>query len=207
MRLRDPTHVFEGEISPRTARIAETISMIGQPIFLPIPVFAILCTLAGDVGEYLKVFGISLLFVVVLPTVLTFYFSAKVGRKDGDIPDKNQRWPPMILGIVSYSLGATVLYAVEAPMVVTVLMLCYAVVTLAMMLITFHWKISIHSVGVIGPTMALAYAFWPWGLLFALLFPPIVWSRYVLKKHTPAQLAGGAAAGIIITGSLFLLLL
>ena len=76
-----------------------------------------------------------------------------------------------------------------------------------MTVITLYWKISIHAVGVIGPTMALSYAFWPWGLLFILVLPPIVWSRYVLKKHTPAQLVAGALVGFVITGTVFLLLL
>ena len=207
MRLRDPTHLFEGEISPRTYRIANTFSVVGQPIFIPIPVFILLATKIDDPGKCALAIIVSLLFVTVIPTVVTYYFSLKLGRKDGDIPDRTLRFKPMMLGTASYVIGTGVLYLMDVPKVMTVLMLCYAVVTLAMMIITFYWKISIHSVGVIGPTMALAYAFWPWGLLFALIFPPIVWSRYVLKKHTPAQLAGGAIAGIIITGSLFLLLL
>lgn len=203
MELRDPTHVFEGEISPRTYRIATAISLVFQPFFVPIPVFAILCLITGDVAEYFKFFGISLFFVVILPTVFTYYFSMKLGRKDGDIPDRTLRWPPMVFGIVSYCLGTLVLYEMSAPMVITVLMLCYAVVTEAIMLITFFWKISVHAVGVMGPTMALAYTFWPWGLLFILVLPPIVWSRYVLKKHTPAQLAGGIIVGVVITSILF----
>ncbi len=207
MALKDPTHVFEGEISPRTYRVANTVSIIGQPIFLPIPVFALLCTLVSDPGEYLKIFGISLLFVVILPTVITYYFSIKEGRRDGDIPDRTKRFVPMIIGTVSYAIGTAVLYLVDAPKIVTVLMLCYAIVTFVMTVITLYWKISIHAVGVIGPTMALSYAFWPWGLLFILLLPPIVWSRYVLKKHTPAQLAAGALVGFLITGTAFLLLL
>jgi len=40
-----------------------------------------------------------------------------------------------------------------------------------------------------------------------LLLPPIVWSRYVLKKHTPLQLAMGAILGVALTAVLFWLLL
>ena len=207
MALKDPTHMFEGEISPKAYRVASTLSMIFQPFFVPIPVFAILCLIIGDVGEYFKVFGTSMFFVVVLPAVFTYYFSMKLGRKDGDIPDRTLRWPPMVFGIVSYCLGTVVLYEMGAPMVITVLMLCYAVVTEAIMLITFYWKISVHAVGIMGPTMALAYAFWPWGLLFIVVLPPIVWSRYVLKKHTPAQLVGGIIVGVAITSVFFILLL
>lgn len=207
MILRDPTHRFEGELSPRTERIANSVSIIGQPIFVPIPAFALLCMLTDSAEEYLKIFGISLLFVVILPTAITYYFSIKQGRTDGDIPDRTKRYPPLIIGTASYAIGAAALYLAEAPRVITVLMACYAIVTFVMLLITTQWKISIHAVGVIGPTMALSYAFWPWGLLFILILPPIVWSRYVLRKHTPAQLVAGALVGFVITGIVFMLTL
>jgi len=207
MKLRDPTHLYEGEISPRTEKIANYISVIGQPVFIPIPVFILLATKISDPAKCALVIAISLFFVTVVPTAVTYYFSIKLGRRDGDIPDRTLRFKPMMLGVVSYLIGTLCLYFMDAPKVMTVLMLCYAIVTFVMTIITLYWKISIHSVGVVGPSMALAITFWPWGLLYILLLPPIVWSRYVLKRHTPAQLIAGALTGFLITGALFLLLL
>lgn len=207
MRLRDPTHLYEGEISPRTERIANIFSIVGQPIFIPIPVFILLATEIQDPGKCALAIIVSLLFVTVIPTAVTYYFSIKLGRKDGDIPDRTLRYKPMLMGTASYLIGTGALYLMEAPRLMTVLMLCYAIVTFVMTIITVYWKISIHSVGVVGPSMALAVAFWPWGLLYLLLLPPIAWSRYVLKRHTPAQLVAGALCGFIITGTMFLLLL
>ena len=207
MKLRDPTHLYEGDISPRTERIANILSIAGQPVFIPIPVFILLATKISDPAKCILVILVSLLFVTVIPTVVTYYFSIKLGRKDGDIPDRTLRYRPMLLGTASYMVGTGVLYLMDAPRIMTVLMLCYALVTLVMTIITVYWKISIHSVGVIGPSMALAVTFWPWGLLYILLLPPIAWSRYMLKRHTPAQLVAGAAMGFIITGIMFLLLL
>jgi len=207
MKLRDPTHLYQGEISPKTERVANYISVIGQPVFIPIPVFILLATKISDPVKCALVIIVSLFFVTVVPTAVTYYFSIKLGRRDGDIPDRTLRFKPMMLGVVSYLIGTLCLYLMDAPKVMTVLMLCYAVVTFVMTIITLYWKISIHSVGVVGPSMALAVTFWPWGLLYILLLPPIVWSRYVLKRHTPAQLIAGALTGFLITGALFLLLL
>ena len=207
MKLRDPTHLYGGEISPRTERIANILSIAGQPVFIPIPVFILLATKISDPVKCISVILVSLLFVTVIPTAVTYYFSIKLGRKDGDIPDRTLRYRPMLLGTASYIIGTGVLYLMDAPRLMTVLMLCYALVTLVMTIITVYWKISIHSVGVVGPSMALAIAFWPWGLLYILLLPPIAWSRYVLKRHTPAQIAAGALTGFAITGIMFLLLL
>jgi len=207
MKLRDPTHLYQGEISPKTERVANYISVIGQPVFIPIPVFILLATKISDPVKCALVIIVSLFFVTVVPTAVTYYFSIKLGRRDGDIPDRTLRFKPMMLGVVSYLIGTLCLYLMDAPKVMTVLMLCYAVVTFVMTIITLYWKISIHSVGVVGPSMALAVTFWPWGLLYILLLPPIAWSRYVLKRHTLAQLIAGALTGFLITGVLFLLLL
>ena len=207
MRLRDPTHLYEGEISPGTEKVATIFSVVGQPIFIPIPVFILLATMMDDPGKAVLTVLISLLFVTVIPTAVTYYFSIKLGRRDGDIPDRTLRFKPMMLGVLSYAIGTVILYLMDVPDIIWVLMLCYAIVTFVMTIITLYWKISIHSVGVAGPAMALSVVFWPWGLLFILVLPPIVWSRYVLKKHTPAQLAGGIIVGVVITSILFWLLL
>ena len=207
MRLRDPTHLYEGEISPRTERIANVISVVGQPIFIPIPVFILLATKIDDPVKAVLVVLVSLFFVTIVPTASTYYFSIKLGRKDGDIPDRRLRFKPMMIGVTSYAIGTVVLYLMDVPDIIWILMLCYAIVTLVMTIITLYWKISIHSVGIAGPAMALSVVFWPWGLLYFLLLPPIVSSRYVLRRHTPAQLVAGALTGFIITGIVFLILL
>ena len=207
MELHDPTHLYEGEISPKAERIANILSIAGQPVFIPIPVFILLATKISDPVRCMLVILVSLFFVTVIPTASTYYFSIKLGRKDGDIPDRTLRFKPMMIGVLSYVIGTIALYLMDAPDIIWVLMLCYAIVTLVMTIITLYWKISIHSVGVVGPSMALAVAFWPWGLLYILLLPPIAWSRYVLKRHTPMQIVAGALTGLVITGIMFLLLL
>ena len=207
MRLHDPTHLYEGEISPKAERVANILSIAGQPVFIPIPVFILLGAGIDDPVRCILVILVSLFFVTVIPTASTYYFSIKLGRKDGDIPDRTLRFKPMMIGVLSYVIGTVALYLMDAPDIMWVLMLCYATVTFVMTIITLYWKISIHSVGVIGPSMALAVTIWPWGLLYFLLFPPIAWSRYVLKRHTPAQIAAGALIGFFITGAMFLLLL
>ncbi|MEE3478032.1 MAG: hypothetical protein VZQ26_03735, partial [Methanomethylophilus sp.] len=76
-------------------------------------------------------------------------------------------------------------------------------VTFAITIITNWWKISIHACGMIGPGMAITYAFFPWGLIVFATVPFICWSRYVLRKHTPAQMAGGIIVGFVITAFIF----
>jgi membrane-associated phospholipid phosphatase len=141
---------------------------------------------------------------VILPIANIMYFSRRYQNADKlDVEKKEDRMLPLIAGVIGYIVGVALLLLLEAPWLATVLMICYAVVTFAILLITPYWKISVHSCGVIGPSVGLAVAFWPVGLVYFLLLPPIIWSRYVLKKHTPLQLVMGALVGFVITAIIF----
>jgi membrane-associated phospholipid phosphatase len=209
MVLHDPTQKFEGTISPRTEKIAKIFSLLGQPPFLALPVFLSIClTKSDDLTDGILYSVICFVSAVVIPVAVTLIFSKLTGNDDKlDVVNKEDRVAPMILGVIGYAAGAALLYFLNAPQLATVLMVCYAVVTAAMTVITPYWKISIHSCGVIGPSIGMALAFWPWGLLYFLIFPPVVWSRYVLKKHTPLQLTIGAVVGFILTTIIFWLML
>ncbi len=209
MGLHDPSKKYSGELSPGTERIAKIISLVEQPPFLSIPPFVIICMLMSeDLMKGLLCTGIAIFTGTVLPIVNILYFSKKYSNEDAlDVYRKEDRMFPLICGVLGYLLGVVLLYLVQAPWLATVLMLCYALVTAAIAVITPHWKISIHSCGVIGPSMGLAYGFWPFGMLYFLLLIPVVWSRYVLKKHTPLQLLMGAVVGFTITAVIFCILL
>ena len=203
--MHDLTHRFEGTISPEKEKIAKIISLIEQPPFVCIPVFVSICmALSDNLTTGILCSLVSILFATILPVAIVAYYAKKTGNAEKlDVVKKEDRIIPLIIGVLSYFIGVGLLYYLSAPNVATILMLCYAVVTAAIALITPFWKISIHSCGIIGPSIGLAIAFWPWGLLYFLLLPPVVWSRYVLKKHTPLQLLMGAVVGFTITAILF----
>ncbi len=206
MALRDPTHLFEGEVPERQQKVAKVISDILQPTLVSIPVFLLLCLLTSDPAEYAICASVSLFFAVVFP-VVEIAMWAKHKNTDGDIPNREDRFYPLLMGASSYAIGAAILFVIGAPRIVTALMVAYAVNTVAIMLISFRWKISIHATGVVGPTMALVYAFGSVGIILILTLPAIMWSRYVLKRHTPAQLVCGALMGFALTSVIFALML
>ena len=206
MALRDPTHLYDGEVPEGRRRFAEFISFIFQPTFISIPFFLVLCTTTKDLAEYAVCASISLFFAVVFP-VTEIALWARYKKTDGDIPNREDRFYPLLMGTVSYAIGAVLLFLVHAPSVVTASMTAYAVNTVAIMLISFYWKISIHAIGSVGPTMAMIYVFGPIAALLIVILPIIMWSRYVLRRHTPAQLVCGAALGFFLTLAIFALML
>lgn len=207
--MHDPTHKYQGELSPGKEKLAKFISLVEQPPFLAIPVFTAICmTKTDELMHGVVCTAASIFAATILPILVIAIFSKIYGNEDKlDVVKKEDRFLPLIFGVLSYVVGVVLLYFLEAPNLATVLMLCYALVTGAIFLITPFWKISIHSCGVIGPSMALTMAFWPYGLVYFLLLPPVIWSRYVLQKHTPLQLVMGAVVGFVITEIVFILLL
>ena len=203
--MHDPTKKFEGTLSPKTEKIAKIISFIGQPPFLSIvPFVSIFIALCDDLTNAIICSVAAVFAAVILPIANIMYFSRRYQNADKlDVEKKEDRMLPLIAGVIGYIVGVALLLLLEAPWLATVLMICYAVVTFAILLITPYWKISVHSCGVIGPSVGLAVAFWPVGLVYFLLLPPIIWSRYVLKKHTPLQLVMGALVGFVITAIIF----
>jgi membrane-associated phospholipid phosphatase len=79
--------------------------------------------------------------------------------------------------------------------------------TLCLFFINLYWKISIHTMGIAGPTTVLIFVFGYWGALLGLLLPPVIWSRVYLKKHTAAQAITGAILGFVLTAVALSLLL
>ena len=81
----------------------------------------------------------------------------------------------------------------------TALLLCYSINTGVVLLITFKWKISVHTTGLSGPVGALILLLGPIGALFGILYPILIWSRVTLKKHTLAQAIAGGVQGFFLT--------
>ena len=197
--VHDPTHLFEGQASPGTTRFAKIVSFIFQAPFISIPVFIALNMQASDTAMFAISTVICLLTATVIPVVTVQYFSVKFNNDDGDIVRREDRFLPLVCGTASYLLGYVLMLLVGAPAVSTTLMLCYVLCTGLIILISRYWKISIHSTGLMGPTIALAYAYGPVFLLILMFLPIIAYGRYVLRKHTPAQLVGGACFGTVVT--------
>ena len=128
----------------------------------------------------------------------------KVG--DLDVTDRSERKAPFMVSILVYTLGTVIMFALNAPPIVSALMFCYTTNTLVTFLISLHWKISVHAVGVAGPFTVLVYFFgWLYSPLLLLIIP-IGWSRIELNAHTLAQVVVGFLLSIVITWAQLVLL-
>lgn len=182
-------------------KLAHLISNVIHPIVLPIVAFWTLMRF----GFELPVERLSLyLLVVVLscsvaPALIVIALK-KMGKvSDYDISRRESRAVPFLLGVASYAAGALALYLLGAPPLVVGFMMCYAINTIFIFLITLLWKISVHVTSLGGPIAAFTYVFGLQSLWLLLLMPPLAWARVRLKAHTPMQTVAGGALGFSAT--------
>lgn len=181
-------------------KVAKTISTFTNPPILCIPLFFIICLIlsADNLWEFPLMELVSLVFASILPMAIILYWAKRTGS-DKDISNRQDRFTPLVIGSASYFIGFLISRFLGLNDFLTFLFLCYSINTFIVMLITRHWKVSVHTTGLSGPVCALIMLAGPFGAVFAVLYPILIWSRVTLKKHTMAQAITGGVQGFILT--------
>lgn len=185
-------------------KIAKTISTITNPPIVCIPLFMIICLVLSfenglfNFNKFIVLELISLVFASILPMAIIVYWAKKLNT-DGDISNRQDRFVPLVVGIISYFIGFIVSFLLGVDNFLTALLLCYSINTGVVLLITFKWKISIHTTGLSGPVGALILLLGPIGAVFGIIYPMLIWSRVILNKHTLAQAITGGVQGFFLT--------
>ena len=185
-------------------KVAKTISTFTNPPIICIPLFFIICLVLSfengtfNFNEFIILELISLVFASILPMAIIVYWAKKLNT-DSDISNRQDRFTPLIVGIVSYFIGFLVLLFLNIDNFLTALLLCYSINTGVVLLITFKWKISVHTTGLSGPVGALILLLGPIGALFGILYPLLILSSVTLEKHTLAQAITGGVQGFFLT--------
>lgn len=185
-------------------KIAKTISTITNPPIICIPLFLIICIILsfenGDFNftKFIILEVISLVFASILPMAIIVFWAKKLNT-DSDISNRQDRFMPLIVGIISYFIGFLISLILDVDNFLTLLLLCYSVNTGVVLLITTKWKISVHTTGLSGPVAALILLMGPVGAAFGILYPILIWSRVLLEKHTLSQAICGGVQGFFLT--------
>lgn len=185
-------------------KMAEAVSTVTNPPIICIPLFLIICIVLSfeggqfNLSKFIVMELISLVFASVLPMAIILFWAKRLNT-DKDISNRQDRFTPLIVGVVSYFIGFLISLTLNADHFLTLLLLCYCVNTFIVMLITTRWKISVHTTGLSGPVGALILLLGPIGAMFGILYPILIWSRVLLEKHTLAQAICGAVQGFFLT--------
>lgn len=185
--------------------LAQAISRILAPSNWLVVVFVLFFFRTGLNKDQIRIlFPTLFVFQAFIPGLYFFYELFQKKIQDVDITNRKERYGLFSLAFLArlFGLGAIAYYGTfEALKVELALVLVFAVIVL----VTFLWKISVHTAGNTAGMILLNYYFvWKFWPVF-LLLPFITWSRIVLKKHTPAQLLVGTGAGALALLPLWLL--
>jgi hypothetical protein len=180
------------------ARLARWISVLFDSSVLSVPVFlGIGIVSAGRPG---------LLWAILVLMIVTFIPLGYllIGRKRGWVTDmelsrRAERPRFILVSLGSDILAMAALWIGNGPHLLRVLVLTYFCLAIVMFAVSSVWKISMHMAGVAGFSTALVFVFGPPGIWAFLSLLPVAWARLHRRKHVPAQLVAGAAAGALVT--------
>jgi hypothetical protein len=170
-------------------RLAKVISVVLNP-FLEIPMVMIgLLTLSWLQGYPWQFLALILTVTVVIPGSYFLISWYKRERTDWDIHTREMRLPLFVVVTVSQAIGVIAAYLTNRHPLAEILLGLWLVAAL-FAIITFYWKISVHT-GVNATIVVLFSLFiepW-WGLL--VIVGLVGWARVVDHDHTPWQVTVG----------------
>ena len=177
--------------------IAKIISVVFNPLVISPFTFYILIFNDHNPNNYL-LFFIAIFFSSILPFSSIVYFK-KLGKISSlEAPIREQRLELLVISSVYNSIAFILLKYFHASNIVQGLMFCYAINTAITWLITRHWKISIHMIGIGGPFVALALSGYNHLFLMILIIVLVYISRIKLNAHNHYQLIAGTCLAVVL---------
>ena len=147
-------------------KLANTCAIVFNPTVWASFVFIIITFhFTGLSSDFLIISGISILFVSVIPLITVRLWSNYKGT-DMDLYHKEDRDIPLLVSTLCCLIATVILYFISNIMTVVVLMFAYFCNMVLIFLITYKWKISIHSISVSSPIPFLTYVFGYPAILF-----------------------------------------
>jgi hypothetical protein len=179
-------------------RLARWVSLVFDSSSLSLPIFLALGWVDGRTAGL----AWAVLTLVIVTGIPLAYLL--IGRRRGWVSDlemtrRAERPRFILVSLGSDLLALLVLGVLHGPHLLSLIVLTYFCLAIAMLAISGFWKISLHMAGVGGFSTALLFVF-GWPALWAFLSLPLVaWARLRRRKHTLAQLLAGAVAGALAT--------
>jgi hypothetical protein len=150
-------------------------------------------------------FFIVLVNNVLLPLSLMPYFRYRNIISSWMIEERKERTAPMITTSFFYLVTAYIFLRFQIPLFIKYFVLVSAIMSLAVTIINFWWKISVHAVGS-GALIALVV------ILSIKMHTPLTWffvpvilasglvmsSRLWLNSHSPAEIWLGFLLGVLV---------
>jgi len=198
-------------------RIAQVISVVFYPLFVPTYAFAILLTMPAYFSAVMPaqakwmVIGLIFFTTCVLPTSL-FYLMIKTGIITTKwLSKREDRTLPYIVSIIFFYLAYYMLKRLQISAVYYYFMIGATFLNIIVMGINFLWKISSHTASIgalagmlVGISYFLGTSYFGLIAVTILVSGVVGFARLKLQAHTPAQIYGGFLLGFFTIMAMFL---
>lgn len=178
-------------------RIARWVSLVLHP-FLVSPL-AIVLVLYLDSGAFWPAIGWALLCAAFVIGPALLYLQRKLKQKrytDADVSVREQRHSFYLFGGLCMVICLAVLLWLGAPqLLMSAFIAALSAIVISAVITRFWLKVSIHTGVMAGVTTIMAFYSIPLLLLFTFGTLLIVWSRLILKRHTPSEAILGGVVG------------
>lgn len=189
-------------------RLAQIVSTIFHPLLIPFYGLLIIFT-APSLYGFLPFQVKKILFIIVLvdniimPLMLITYFKFRNLISSWTVEDRRERIIPLITTSFFYSFTVYLTYKFHIPFFIKSFIICSAILVIAVTIINFWYKISVHSTGA-GAMTALVLmlslrmqAPLTWLMILVILGSGLVMSsRLWLNAHTPGEVWWGFLLGL-----------
>ena len=176
-------------------RAARLVSVVGHPfVLLALTVF--IAAVARDGAGRALTLGLVTIAATALPLLLIIRRQVAKGAwsdHDVSVAEERRSFYPRVLLVVA--AAALVFYLLGFPGPLVAGLGVSLALLVAAMIINRRTKISLHMIFAVYFGVALTAVGLPIGAAFLLLAAAVGWSRVRLARHTPWQVAAGAALG------------
>ncbi|MCG8412479.1 MAG: hypothetical protein MI739_14470 [Bacteroidales bacterium] len=188
--------------------LAKFLSVILHPVFMPVLGLFILFN-SGSVLEILPFQAKKIILIIVavgtivLPLTFVPFFVFQKIIKNIHMDDNRERLIPFFISFVLYTFSFYLLNKLGAPWAVSKFMLIGSIAILALLILSFKWKVSAHMTGIggiVGSLISFSFLLRVnldyYIMAFILLSGFLAYSRLTLKKHQPYQVYTGWFLGL-----------
>ncbi|WP_102159465.1 phosphatase PAP2 family protein [Zhihengliuella halotolerans] len=186
-----------GAPGSRAAVIATLLShvfspaLIGTLVLLSIPLRHPVATWSSAL--------LATAFTIAIPWVALVAMRWSGHVSDIHVTRREQRWPLLLITLVSILIGLGILTLTAAPAVVVGEVGLFLLGLLLVGAVNLFWKLSIHAAVASFAALYCLLAL-PLGPHLAVLVVALVgWSRVRIAHHTPSQVLAGTVVGVLVS--------
>ena len=197
-------------------RLAQIVSAVFHPLLMPFYGLLIIFTapsLYGYLPPQVKkvMYFIVLVDNMLLPVILITYFRYRSMISSWSVDNRKERIIPLLVTSFFYSFTVYLTYRFHIPVFIKSFIICSAILVIAVTVINFWHKISIHSTGtgaltalILILSVRMQAPLTELMIIMILASGLVMSSRLWLKAHSPGEVWSGFILGFF--GSLLCLL-